>query len=296
MPMTRTGMVQCRHCQNCRWTIVAGANVCSECGHEYGPPSASELIDRVSRLEEVTAPLAAVAETHAALAESTPEAGRLPIRAVWERASVEPDPDDQTIAARLQTVGPLLPGLFEIPIEDRHLENPAVADTIDQAVRGAVKAAVPRDLRRSQGFAVAVRRNAVRAGVMLLTAVVPTSDGKRLEQDFVSQVQAGKPRARVTPSGPSRLVSANGEALGKGVALNPIERLDEELRLSGEAHRTSSDLDSETEMGETGWQVQDSSPLMMWKLPVWAWPLMIVLAGPIDPIIRKFSSTKRSRR
>jgi hypothetical protein len=169
-------MVQCRHCQNCRWTIVAGANVCTECGHEYGPPPASELIDRVIRLDEVTAPLAAVAETHAALAQSAPEAERLPMRA--------------------------------------------------------------------------------------------------------------------------RLVSANREALDKGVALNPVERLDEELRLSGQAHRTSRDLDIETEMSETGWQVQDSSPLMMWKLPVWAWPLMIVLAGPIDPIIRKLSSTstKRSRR
>jgi energy-converting hydrogenase Eha subunit A len=33
-------MVVCAHCQNDRWTIVAGGSVCSECGHPHEPSPA----------------------------------------------------------------------------------------------------------------------------------------------------------------------------------------------------------------------------------------------------------------
>jgi len=37
MPMTSSDMAQCAHCQNSRWSIVGGKNVCSACGQPYEP-------------------------------------------------------------------------------------------------------------------------------------------------------------------------------------------------------------------------------------------------------------------
>jgi hypothetical protein len=54
-------MAQCPHCQNSRWAIVAGANVCSNCGRAYEPPLARASINGGSHRDEVMAPIALAA-------------------------------------------------------------------------------------------------------------------------------------------------------------------------------------------------------------------------------------------
>jgi hypothetical protein len=53
-----SGMAQCPHCHNSRWEIVAGANVCSECGREYQPRLARASLNGARHLDQVTVPLA----------------------------------------------------------------------------------------------------------------------------------------------------------------------------------------------------------------------------------------------
>lgn len=84
--------------------------------------------------------------------------------------------------------------------------------------------------------------------------------------------------------------------LGHGVAWNPHEGIDLEVRLSHELVASTESQGVEWEMRKLGWQVQDSSTFVMWKLPLWALPLMIVLAGPIGGILRMFFSSNFSRR
>jgi hypothetical protein len=53
--MPLRGMAQCPHCQKSRWAIVAGRNVCAECGRPYEPPSARAPINAVRQLNEAQA-------------------------------------------------------------------------------------------------------------------------------------------------------------------------------------------------------------------------------------------------
>jgi hypothetical protein len=64
-----SGMAQCPHCQNSRWAIVAGANVCSECGREYEPPRARASLNGAGHFDQVTATVA-LAEAYDAQTES----------------------------------------------------------------------------------------------------------------------------------------------------------------------------------------------------------------------------------
>src|ERR1700722_17669304 len=90
MPMA-SGMAHCPHCQNSRWAIVDGANVCSECGREYEPRLAHASLNGASRLDDVMAPIA-VGEDYDAQTKAQPFRPRVPER---KEPLVSPVPDSQ---------------------------------------------------------------------------------------------------------------------------------------------------------------------------------------------------------
>jgi hypothetical protein len=87
-----SGMAQCSHCHNSRWEIVAGANVCSECGREYQPRLSRASLNGARHLDQVTVPIA-VGEAYDAQTKS-----RQPYRprvSEPEQPLVSPIPDLQ---------------------------------------------------------------------------------------------------------------------------------------------------------------------------------------------------------
>lgn len=64
-----SGMAQCPHCHNSRWEIVAGANVCAECGREYQPRLSRASLNGARHLDQVTVPIA-VGEAYEAQTKS----------------------------------------------------------------------------------------------------------------------------------------------------------------------------------------------------------------------------------
>ena len=134
---------------------------------------------------------------------------RLPTRAQWERGEVlARDAEAQAIADHLATIDPFSPGLFDVAPAERRLDAASAVTVIERATRRAVEDRVPRR-QRSAAFVVHVASRPPAGERLSLTASVTLGGGRRVEQDFICSHEAGKPRARVTPVGPARLVTGN---------------------------------------------------------------------------------------
>lgn len=127
---------------------------------------------------------------------------RLPTREQWELAR---DNDVQAIAKRVATITDLTPGLFDLPVPERRLDNAAAVQTIERALCRAIESAIPR-AQRTETFAVHARGVQTDIGVAKVTARVAVRPQERVDQDFDCVLQPGAPRARVAPAGPPRFV------------------------------------------------------------------------------------------
>ena len=108
--------------------------------------------------------------------------------------------DAGLIAARLGALGRLMPGLFEIPSDQRQLDNHAVMQIMHRSVVRAIEQLVPATLR-GDGFVVASSTLVAQPGRARIRATI-TLDGEQvLTQDFECHLTAGSPRAGLVPTG-----------------------------------------------------------------------------------------------
>ncbi len=141
---------------------------------------------------------------------------RLPTRDKWEgQARIAQDEEGRAVAERLAGIEPLLPGLFDVPPEDRRLDNQLAARIVERAISSAVRGSV-----RQFGddvVSVQVHLRLLDPMAMVATACVVLREARRVDQEFDCLLKEGTPRVWVTRSGSPAFVYGE-EAVAQVVA------------------------------------------------------------------------------